>query len=143
LGFFLAVARGLSGYFWLLLIELGIAEKEILIELTISHSTTIKLDIVGCLVSVGVMLYLVFFATKGSSITNTIITIISVIVILFVIIAGAFFVDLSNLSPFAPYGVQGVFHGAAFVFFSFLGFDSIGNLPLYIYKIKGMTVYIR
>eukprot|EP01102_Stenamoeba_stenopodia_P005412 TRINITY_DN1603_c0_g4_i3.p1 TRINITY_DN1603_c0_g4~~TRINITY_DN1603_c0_g4_i3.p1 ORF type:complete len:649 (+),score=82.00 TRINITY_DN1603_c0_g4_i3:28-1947(+) len=123
-----AVARGLSGYFWLLLAETGITEKEVMIEWTISRSITLRLDIVACLLSVAVMLYLIFFATKSSSTTNAIITIVSVVVIFFVIIAGAFYVNISNLSPFAPYGVQGVFQGAAFVFFSFLGFDSIATL---------------
>lgn len=31
--------------------------------------------------------------------------------------------DPKNMQPFAPFGFEGIFNGAAFVFFSFIGFD--------------------
>jgi amino acid transporter len=36
---------------------------------------------------------------------------------------GALQADVKNMQPFAPFGFEGIFNGAAFVFFSFIGFD--------------------
>lgn len=44
-----------------------------------------------------------------------------------VIIAGAFKVDVSNWSPFAPNGYGAVFTGATVVFFAYVGFDAVAN----------------
>lgn len=39
--------------------------------------------------------------------------------------AGFPFADTANYQPFLPFGVRGVFAGAAVVFFSFIGFDTV------------------
>lgn len=66
--------------------------------------------------------------TKQSSQLNLIITLLSVLVILFVIVAGSLNINVSNWSDdFFPYGASGVFKGAAVVFFAYLGFDAIAN----------------
>lgn len=44
-----------------------------------------------------------------------------------VIIAGAFEVDVSNWSPFAPKGVKEILTGATVVFFAYVGFDAVAN----------------
>lgn len=59
---------------------------------------------------------------------NLIMTIFNIILIFFIIIYGAFFIDVSNWTPFLPYGYSGVFNGAAVVFFSYVGFDSVTTL---------------
>lgn len=33
----------------------------------------------------------------------------------------------SNAQPFLPYGVRGIFNGAAIVFFSYIGFDAVAT----------------
>ena len=48
-------------------------------------------------------------------------------VILLVIIAGAFYVDPENWSPFAPNGIRGVLQGVSSVFFAFIGFDALSS----------------
>lgn len=48
-------------------------------------------------------------------------------VILLVIVAGAFYVDVDNWSPFAPNGVQGILSGVSAVFFAYIGFDAIST----------------
>merc|ERR1712000_145011 len=55
-------------------------------------------------------------------------TIFNVVLITFIIIYGAFFIKFENWSPFLPYGVAGVFQGAAVVFFSYVGFDAVTTL---------------
>lgn len=49
------------------------------------------------------------------------------IIVIVVIVAGAFEVDVSNWSPFAPYGVRSILTGATVVFFAYVGFDAVAN----------------
>lgn len=107
---------------------------------------------------------------KESLTFNFVMVIIKVLVVLFVILAGFAFVSMSNLSPFMPYGffglslfghhvagdtatdgsAAGVFAGAAVVFFSYIGFDSVTtqteesrnpqrDLPIAIFGSLGIT----
>ncbi|KAL0309110.1 UNVERIFIED_CONTAM: Cationic amino acid transporter 9, chloroplastic [Sesamum radiatum] len=62
-----------------------------------------------------------------SSILNSIMTVTKVLIVLFVIIVGAFEVDVSNWTPFAPYGLNSILTGATVVFFSYVGFDAVAN----------------
>ncbi|KAL9175899.1 hypothetical protein ABFS82_02G142700 [Erythranthe guttata] len=64
---------------------------------------------------------------KESSILNSIMTVIKVLIVLFVIIVGAFKVDVSNWSPFAPNGPKSILTGATVVFFAYVGFDAVAN----------------
>ena len=48
-------------------------------------------------------------------------------IIIFVIVAGAFFVDTNNWSPFLPNGFEGVLRGVSSVFFAYIGFDAIST----------------
>lgn len=48
-------------------------------------------------------------------------------VIALVIIAGAFYVQPENWTPFLPNGMSGVLAGTAAVFFSYIGFDAIST----------------
>lgn len=52
---------------------------------------------------------------------------LQVLIVLFVIIVGAFKVDVSNWSPFAPNGVKSILTGATVVFFAYVGFDAVAN----------------
>lgn len=65
---------------------------------------------------------------KESSNFNIFINVINLLCIAFVLAAGAGEVEPSNYRPFAPFGVSGVFGGAAIVFFSFIGFDTGMNI---------------
>ncbi|KAI6702795.1 hypothetical protein NL676_011931 [Syzygium grande] len=64
---------------------------------------------------------------KESSALNSIMTATKVIIVIFVIFAGAFEVDVSNWSPFAPNGVKAILTGATVVFFAYVGFDAVAN----------------
>ncbi|KAI3681269.1 hypothetical protein L6452_36059 [Arctium lappa] len=62
-----------------------------------------------------------------SSLLNTIMTITKVTIVLVVIIVGAFEVDDSNWSPFAPNGFKSMLTGATVAFFAYVGFDAVAN----------------
>jgi APA family basic amino acid/polyamine antiporter len=48
-------------------------------------------------------------------------------VVLFVIVVGGGYVETANWKPFMPYGVPGVLRGAAYIFFAYIGFDSVST----------------
>ncbi|KAJ9565445.1 hypothetical protein OSB04_001411 [Centaurea solstitialis] len=62
-----------------------------------------------------------------SSLVNTIMTITKVTIVVVVIIVGAFEVDDSNWSPFAPNGFKSMLTGATVAFFAYVGFDAVAN----------------
>jgi len=75
---------------------------------------------------------------KEAASTNNLIVILKVAVVLFVIIAGAFYVDTANWVPFIPeqvidaqgnshYGWSGVVTAATIVFFAYIGFDAVST----------------
>ena len=79
--------------------------------------------------------------TKEAAKANNMIVIMKVSAVLFVIIAGVFFINTDNWSPFIPapemvkegdtlkeaYGVQGIISGAAAIFFAYVGFDAVST----------------
>ncbi|MFL6135343.1 MAG: amino acid permease [Nocardioidaceae bacterium] len=90
---------------------------------------------------------------KLSAQVNFVMVIIKVAIVLLVIIAGAFFINWANYSPFIPpagseaaagatptpsllqdigiapgaFGISGIFTGAALVFFAYIGFDIVAT----------------
>ena len=54
-----------------------------------------------------------------------VITTTNIVVIVYVLCAGMPFGHVSNLEPFAPFGMHGIFAASSIVFFSFVGFDGV------------------
>ncbi|KAL1830014.1 hypothetical protein DCAR_0209415 [Daucus carota subsp. sativus] len=70
-------------------------------------------------------------STKESSMINLVMTVFHVIFFGFIIIAGFCNGSSENLvkpGGLAPYGVKGVLDGAAIVYFSYIGYDSVSTL---------------
>ncbi|OWM85723.1 cationic amino acid transporter 5 [Punica granatum] len=67
-------------------------------------------------------------STRHTSYVNWIASAINTVVILFVIIAGFTEANPSNLTPFMPFGVEGIFQAAAIVYFAYGGFDNIATM---------------
>lgn len=80
--------------------------------------------------------------TKEAAGANNIIVILKTSVVVFVIVVGALFVNMENLTPFIPdekmilqsngkmgpaYGFNGIIAGAAAVFFAYIGFDAVST----------------
>lgn len=66
--------------------------------------------------------------TKRTSCLNWISSIISASVIVFIIVMGFVHSKSSNLTPFFPYGAEGVFQAAAVVYWSYTGFDMVATM---------------
>lgn len=66
--------------------------------------------------------------TRRTSILNWIASILTVLVIAFVIVAGFVKSKPSNLSPFFPFGAGGVFRAAAVVYWAYTGFDMMATM---------------
>ncbi|CUT01096.1 amino acid permease [Candidatus Chrysopegis kryptomonas] len=64
---------------------------------------------------------------RESSTFNAIMVAIKLVILLFFIIVGAFYVKPENWQPFAPNGWKGIMTGAALVFFAYIGFDAIST----------------
>lgn len=70
-------------------------------------------------------------STKDSSILNLLMTVFHVIFFGFIIVAGFRNGSGKNLimpSGLAPFGVRGVLDGAAIVYFSYIGYDSVSTM---------------
>ncbi len=78
-------------------------------------------------VIVALITWILVIGIQESAKVNGIAVVIKVVVVLFVIIFGSFYVDPANWIPFAPGGWSGIMGGAAIVFFSFIGFDAVSS----------------
>ncbi|XP_053981730.1 cationic amino acid transporter 3 isoform X3 [Hylaeus volcanicus] len=82
------------------------------------------------------------FGAKESSVANNVFTLVNLMVVLFVIIAGSLKADVTNWKTkptctetncdygtggFAPYGIGGIITGAATCFYGFIGFDCVAT----------------
>lgn len=82
-------------------------------------------------VAVGIIIIICMFAvfsTKGSSRLNYIASVVHIVVILFIIIAGLINADTKNYKDFAPFGARGVFKASAVLFFAYVGFDAVATM---------------
>ncbi|MBV9160682.1 MAG: amino acid permease [Pseudonocardiales bacterium] len=108
------------------------------------------------IVAAGIVLTLtgvICLGIKVSSQINMVVVAVKVGIVLFVIVAGLFYIKASNYSPFIPppgssgaggatstpsllqdlgvspgsFGISGIFTGAALVFFAFIGFDIVAT----------------
>ena len=73
---------------------------------------------------------MVFLLVRGIRMTakaNIVLVVITVGVLLVVIAVGSTEIDTANWTPFAPFGVSGIFGGAALVFFAYIGFDIVAT----------------
>src|SRR5438270_9083462 len=71
--------------------------------------------------------WLLVRGVKESAGANNIMVAIKVAAVLVFVLGAAHAVQAKNLHPFAPHGVQGIVTGAAIVFFTFIGFDSVST----------------
>ncbi len=77
-----------------------------------------------------ILLLLTWMLTRGvkeSAGANNVMVVIKLAVILLFIVVGARHIDPANWNPFFPNGMPGVMTGAAIVFFTYIGFDSVST----------------
>ncbi len=145
------VAKGWSGYLVNVLDLMGITVPAGLAADPTGEG--FSHDFLAVLVILAMTAILVF-GIKLSSRVNQVITAIKILVTLFIIGFGVWFIDAANLSPFIPspkpggdaygtgldayllpslfgidtrFGLVGIFTGAALVFFAYIGFDIVAT----------------
>lgn len=71
--------------------------------------------------------YLAYVGIRESKKSANFMVGLKILVILFVIVVGAFYVNTDNWTPFMPNGFSGVLKGVSAVFFAYIGFDAIST----------------
>ncbi len=74
-----------------------------------------------------VITWVIYIGIKESRRSTNIMVMLKMAIILLVMIAGCFYVNTSNWTPFLPNGIGGVLTGTSAVFFSYIGFDAIST----------------
>jgi APA family basic amino acid/polyamine antiporter len=149
-----AVATGWSAYFQELLRMFGLGWPKVIGMAPFDYSqetggtywTGALLDLPALLITAAFTVVLVL-GIRESARFNATLVVIKVAIVLFVIVAGAFYVNPENWSNFAPYGWTGLsffghtalgqsdaggkplgmLAGSAIIFFSYIGFDSVST----------------
>lgn len=109
-------------------------------------ATGTLLDLPALLIA-GLVTTVLVVGIRESASFNAAMVIVKVVIVFFVIIVGAFYVDSKNWRPFAPYGLTGIsffghtlfgqtgpggeplgmLAGAAVIFFAYIGFDAVST----------------
>lgn len=94
------------------------------------------------LIIVWLVTYVLVKGIEESAKTNNIIVVMKVVAVIFVILAGIFYVNAANWQPFIPdpvtitgedgkpheaYGWMGIISGASAIFFAYIGFDAVST----------------
>ena len=137
----MTVAVSWSGYFNKLLKMFGIKLPEWLTTDPASYTGDgFSMNLPAFLIVLFVISILIK-GTQSAAKANNMIVILKVSAIIFVIIAGAFFINIENWTPFIPeatqiieketthnaYGFTGIISGAAAIFFAYVGFDAVST----------------
>jgi basic amino acid/polyamine antiporter, APA family len=122
------VAVGWSGYFVSLMHDLGI-------DVPVSLAGPPGPLNLPAIAIVALVAGLLIIGIKQSADTNTLLVAIKTLVLIVFVVAGAFYVRRSNLTPFVPpntgefghFGWSGVLRGAGVMFFAYIGFDAVST----------------
>jgi APA family basic amino acid/polyamine antiporter len=136
-----AVAIAWSGYFASLLRTFGvdlpfwlwhsyrdvaISFPERLSELPVVFGHHVAINVPGMLI-VGLITWLLVIGVKESAWVNNAMVVLKLSVLALFVGVGLLYVDPRNWAPFAPNGWTGIHHGAAIVFFAYIGFDAVST----------------
>lgn len=118
-----AVSIGWSGYLVSLLQSAGL---NLPAAYTASPFTGGVINLPALFIT-GLVTALIISGTQHSAAANKLIVALKVSVLLLFIFLGFRHVNPANWQPFLPFGVTGIFHGAAIIFFAFIGFDAVST----------------
>ncbi|XP_048141060.1 cationic amino acid transporter 1-like isoform X1 [Rhodamnia argentea] len=119
-----AVARSWTSYFATLLNR---KPEDFLIQAHGLANGYDRLDPIAVCIC-GVVCVFAVLSTKGSSRLNYISSIVHLLAIVFIIVAGLTKVDAANYTPFTPFKAHGIFKASAVLFFAYVGFDAVSTL---------------
>ncbi|MEW6303239.1 MAG: amino acid permease [Verrucomicrobiota bacterium] len=74
---------------------------------------------------VALVTWLLVIGIRESANWNTAMVVVKLAIVLFFVVAGAFYVQPENWTPFAPNGFKGISQAAAIIFFAYIGFDAV------------------
>ncbi|MFA4878299.1 MAG: amino acid permease [Methanoregula sp.] len=117
-----AVAIGWSAYVVNLLTNVGVDLPPYLVNPPGVSGGLINLPAAIIILLITAMLII---GMRESARLNTIIVIVNISVILIFLALTYIHINPSNWHPFMPFGISGVFAGAAIVFFAYIGFDAV------------------
>ena len=149
-----AVAHGWSAHFQDLLKSFGIyiphsfSSAPIDFDLQAGHffATGSFLDLPAIIIT-AIITFILVKGIRESAVFNATMVAVKLVIVLFVIVVGAFYIDPNNWKPFAPFGFTGIsffghtlfgqtsadgvplgmLAGAAIIFFAYIGFDSVST----------------
>ncbi|MPS29005.1 MAG: amino acid permease [Alcaligenaceae bacterium] len=122
-----AVAAGWSGYLQSLVAGFGLHLPEALRAAPGAVAGSASLfNLPAFLVLAAITALLSLGIRQSKRVNNTMVAIKILVVVLF-IAAGATHVRTENWTPFMPYGMSGVYAGAALMFYAFIGFDAVAS----------------
>jgi len=76
---------------------------------------------------VALITWVLVIGIRESAWANTVMVILKLAILFFFIAIGTFWVKPANWHPFMPNGWNGVFAGAALIFFAYIGFDAVST----------------
>jgi len=118
-----AVAIGWSSYFVDLLQSFGVVLPA---AMTTSPLAGGIINLPAALI-VLTLTALIITGAQHSATANKIVVVAKLAAILLFIVLGSRHIDPANWRPFLPFGITGVIHGAAIVFFAYIGFDAVST----------------
>jgi APA family basic amino acid/polyamine antiporter len=136
-----AVAIAWSGYFASLLRSFGIeipfwlwhSYRDVAIsfpermgELPVVFGHHVAINLPG-IVIVALITWLLVVGVKESARVNNAMVLLKLGVLALFVGVGLFYIEPRNWTPFAPNGWTGIHHGAAIVFFAYIGFDAVST----------------
>ncbi|UJX39369.1 amino acid permease [Desulfovibrio sp. JY] len=100
---------------------------------TLPHATTL-FNLPACLIVLALTAVLIR-GIKESATVNAVIVALKILIVLLVIVVGAFYVNPANWVPFVPantgdfghFGLSGIVRAAGVVFFAYIGFDAVST----------------
>ncbi len=118
-----AVAIGWSGYVDNIFQSVGI---HLPVALLNSSSAGGIVDLPAMLIILALTALLCLGVRQSARLNNIIVFIKFIAIAVFIIAATKHF-DIHNWKPFMPFGWDGVLHGAAIIFFAYIGFDAVAT----------------
>ncbi|AKJ09192.1 amino acid permease [Streptomyces incarnatus] len=119
------VAIGISGYFGFLVEEMGAKLPQWMLGAP-GTGAGHRVDLFAAILCL-LIAWLLNLGIRSAARFETFVVVVKVLVVLLVIGVGVFHIDSANYHPFFPFGIGGVFTGAATVFFAVFGYDAMST----------------
>ena len=121
----MTVAIGWSGYFQRILAGFGL-HLPAWMAAAPGAAPGAVINLPAMIIVLAIMVLLVV-GIRESARFNAAMVAIKIAAVLFFLVAGIWYVDPGNWTPFMPYAWSGVMTGAAVVFFAYIGFDAVST----------------